>query len=138
MRRAFHIHLALVVTVVIAYGCAEISWTSVKLVGLHAFPGSPDWGHTYMSAYDLYCWMRGTLFGLLVAGLPLALLARVAPDMGGWRTVVPIVAIAIPALALMLGHAHETRTVQEDARSGDLRFNLPVERSAYGVRSPSR
>ena len=122
----------------LAYAFAELRWTSAKLVGLQAFPGSPDWGDTYMSAYDMYCWMRGTQFGLLVAGLPLALLARAAPDVGAWRTVVPITAIAVPAFALVLGRVYEARVVQQGVRSSDLRSNLPVERTACGVRSPSR
>lgn len=138
MRQAFYIHLTVVVVAALAYSYAEIRWTSVKLVGLHAFPGSPDWGDTYMSAYDAYCWMRGTLFGLLLAGLPLALLARAAPNMGVFRNVVPIAAIAVPALVLVLGHVHETCTMHEAAQRGDMRFNLPVERTAFGVRSPSR
>ena len=130
MRRAFYTHLVLVALAVLCYGYAEIRWTSVKVVGLHAFPGSPDWDGTFMSAYDSYRWMGGMLFGLLVAGLPLSLLARVAPGMGTWRTVVPIAAFAVPALALALGDMHESRTVQDERRSSDMRSNLLLERTA--------
>jgi hypothetical protein len=130
MRRVFYIHLMLVAAAVLCYGYAEIRWTSVKVVGLHAFPGSPDWGGTFISAYDSYRWMSGMLFGLLVAGLPLSFLACAAPGMGAWRNVAPVAAIAVPALALVLGYAHESRTVQDEARTSGVRFNPVLERTA--------
>jgi len=133
MRRVFYIHLALVAAAVLCYGYAEIRWTSVKVVGLHAFPGSPDWGGTFMSAYDSYRWMSGMLFGLLVAGLPISFLARAVQGMGSWRHIVPVAAIAVPALALVLGYAHEAGTVQVEARTSGARLNPVLERMATSL-----
>jgi len=111
MRRLIYIHLMLVVAAVLCYGYSAIEWISVKPVGLHAFPGSPDWSHTYISAFERYLWTSGMLFGFVVASVPLVLLARGDSGVGTWKAAIPFAATAISALTLVLGYACELRTV---------------------------
>lgn len=104
MKRIIRLYLLLVIIAVLGYGFTVADWTDVKTVGPDAFPGSPDWGYMYASAYENYLWMSGALFGLTIGAIALFVSARTVSSMSRNQAAMAISAIGPPALALAIGY----------------------------------
>lgn len=135
MRRILSLYLVLVVVGVLCYCLAVAGWTNSKAVGPHAFPGSPDWGYMYGSSLERYFWMSGMLFGLSLGAVALLASGRASESMaqGKWVRAMAIASVAIPAMALAVGHFYETSIVQGDAVVGEMRSNRSLNWTLHGA-----
>lgn len=138
MRRIIPSYLLLVVAGVLCYCLAVRVWTDVKAIGIHAFPGSPDWGGMYGSSLENYLWMSGMLFGLMLGGV--VLFACVYADKVLPRTrlnsLMMIASVVIPATALVVGCWVEWGTVHGTSATGEIRSNRSIEPTTVGKPRP--
>ena len=130
MRKTIAIYLSLVVAATILYGFTVFRWIDSKAVGLHAFPGSPDWAYMYGSSLERYFWLSGMLFGLALGGVALFAYARSSPSVSKprWESGMIIASVVILIAALAVGYSAEQNTLQGGAAVGESGSNMPVER----------